>query len=99
MAVIEPSPVALADFALRCDPNPFCGEATLHLRAPGSQPLQLMIFDELGRRVRRWDVRQAGLELHWNGTDEDGVRLPASVYYGRLETNDLELVERLVFMR
>ena len=99
LAAIEPPCLERVGPALHCNPNPFLGETTLRFRAAGSQPLHLAIYDESGRRVRRWDARQAGLELHWNGTDEDGAPLPAGIYCGRLEADDLETVERLVLLR
>lgn len=99
LATIEPPREERAAFTLRCDPNPFLGEATLRFRAPGTQALQLLIYDESGRRVRSWDARTAGLELHWDGTDEAGFRLPAGFYYGRLISGNLQVTERIILLR
>jgi len=68
-------------------PNPSHGTVTLTFSLPRNEAVTLVLFDILGRRVRRWEWRQLGAGVHfveWDGTTETGTRLPAGVFLCRL---------------
>ena len=78
-----------ATFALRGNwPNPFNGTTVIAFDLPAVAPVDLVVCDVLGRRVRglvpgqrlgpgRWEVT-------WDGTDDDGRAVATGVYLYRL---------------
>ncbi len=69
-------------------PNPAAASSRLRfaLAAPG--PAELAIFDLGGRRVRtlaRGDLPAGTHEAAWDGADAAGTRVPAGLYFARLE--------------
>lgn len=82
-------------------PNPFRDQTTIsaHLAAPSS--MNLAVFDVAGRRVARLasGTRRAGEHIFtWNGTDETGRRVPAGVYFCRMQVGDQVFREKLVLV-
>ncbi len=89
-----PTAVALGDAPpprarVRAAPNPVAGATSVRfdLAAPGD--VGLRIFDTSGRLVRTLlrEARPAGAyAVPWDGRDDLGRRLPAGVYFVRLES-------------
>ncbi len=69
-------------------PNPFVNETTIAFRVPQVAPVEIAIYDVLGRRVRTLDdgtVRAAGTHrVAWDGRSDYGEPLPAGVYFSRV---------------
>jgi hypothetical protein len=61
-------------------PNPSHGNTTFRLNQGGGASLQLLIADPTGRIVRR--LSGPG-EVHWDGCDNYGDRVPGGVYFVR----------------
>jgi hypothetical protein len=74
-------------------PNPFRDRVRLVLEGsePGGTDVELEIFDVRGRRLRHLVGQGAG-EWTWDGTDEEGKRVPPGVYFVRAGTRSLRLV-------
>ncbi len=80
-------------------PNPLRAVTTIGFVLTERAPVHLGIFDVAGRMLRllAQDERNAGShEVQWNGLDESGVRVPAGVYFYRLEAGGEEKTMRLV---
>ena len=70
-------------------PNPFNSQAAIEYELDADGPVQLIIFDVMGRRVQTLlDNRQiAGYKTAvWAGRSEDGRNLPSGIYVYQLRT-------------
>ncbi|HEU4724717.1 MAG TPA: LamG-like jellyroll fold domain-containing protein, partial [Candidatus Eisenbacteria bacterium] len=70
------SPTPPAPPVLRVFPNPF--RSGTRIEARGGQ--DVIVFDVTGRKVRRWRSPST-LSVDWEGTDGEGRRLPAGIYF------------------
>ncbi|MGH7491237.1 MAG: S8 family serine peptidase [bacterium] len=75
-------------------PNPFslstatAGLTAIRIDLPVPAEIDLSIYDLLGRRVvtMMQEKRHAGIHaLHWDGADENGLRVAAGIYLCRLQ--------------
>jgi uncharacterized repeat protein (TIGR02543 family) len=68
-------------------PTPFSSSTTLEFSLASRGEVELAVFGVDGRRVRTLvkGTQEPGVHrLAWNGTDDQGQRLPAGMYYARL---------------
>jgi hypothetical protein len=67
-------------------PNPMRSRTSFRIEVPAGERIDLEIVDVAGRRVKRMELAGAGREIDvsWNGDGEDGRRLPAGMYFYRL---------------
>ncbi len=80
-------------------PNPSGGPVSLRFTLPREGPVQLQVFDPMGRTVREFHVASMGPGEHtivWDGRDSGGRGLPAGLYVIRLEAAGSALVRRTV---
>ena len=75
-------------------PNPFAKEIHLSTVLPGCPPftVRMVVLDAAGREIHRvWDgpIHSNRLALDWDGTDQDGIRLPQGPYFLSLRARDL----------
>ena len=80
-------------------PNPFRDETTISAHLATQSNLNLAVFDVAGRRIARLASGMRGAGEHiftWNGTDATGRRVPAGVYFCRLEVGGQVFREKLV---
>ncbi|HET6462933.1 MAG TPA: FlgD immunoglobulin-like domain containing protein [Candidatus Krumholzibacteria bacterium] len=83
-------------------PNPFRDQTTISAHLAAQSNLDLAVFDVAGRRVAKLASGTRGAGEHiftWNGTDEAGRRVPAGVYFCRLQVGDQLFREKLVVLR
>lgn len=71
-------------------PNPFNSSTVIPVY-PGASagPLELEIFDAIGRRLRFWRLQDGAAGAHlirWDGLDESGRDAPSGVYVARLRS-------------
>ncbi len=89
----------------RCQPNPFKDQTRIAYRIPSTGDgahAALEIFDATGRLVQTLvdNTQSAGEHLViWDGTDQQGTRMPSGIYYAQLRVNEASLAKRLVLMR
>lgn len=89
---IEPEELPAADSLLSIYPNPFTTAATIELTVPreiGAGSAAVVIYDVMGREIRRFDVQAPGgsvQKLTWDGTAADNSRVAAGVYFVVLQT-------------
>jgi hypothetical protein len=91
-ACIPPPPLPLEAYAY---PNPFNSRyqgSILHWELPQDAPVEAVIYDLLGRPVRRWDFsqgsqggRQGVNEISWDGANEAGEKVRQGFYILRME--------------
>jgi flagellar hook assembly protein FlgD len=94
-------PVALALHPAR--PSPFAGETMLELELPADAgEVLLAIYDAAGRRVRtlvEGPSEPGCSELVWDGTDSNGRRVAAGVYFARCCCDAGSRSRKIVLMR
>jgi hypothetical protein len=84
-------------------PSPFTGETALELELPPEAgEVRLSIYDAAGRRVKtlvEGPVEPGRRELVWNGTDDEGRRVAAGVYFALLDCDAGSRSQKIVLMR
>lgn len=83
-------------------PNPFNPETTINFTIDGNEQVTLVIFDLLGRELRRLAERQMAPGSHaikWDGRDSDGNPAPSGFYIYRLQTGHDQAVRRMLLLR
>ena len=87
---------------LPVQPNPALSHAALGFALARRGELELSVYDVRGRHVRsltRGSLEPGRYSFEWNGRDEQGVALPAGVYFIRLIAPGLAATQRLVLLR
>jgi hypothetical protein len=94
-------PPSIDGVALSAYPNPFHPDVRISFRVPQSTRVRLVVYDVQGRRVRTLlDGHAAGTErATWNGTNDDGTRVAAGVYFLRLYTPTTATTRKIMVLR
>lgn len=83
-------------------PNPFNPQVTLRFELPRAVDAAVLeVFDVAGRRVRVMTANSlpAGTgEFTWDGSADDGQRLPSGLYLARLSAGGEQSTQRLVMV-
>ena len=86
-----------------CQPNPFGRSTRLAFTIPPTAlvaPATLMIHDPSGRRVREWQIGEAGTHaLDWDGTDQQGIPVQGGVYFCRLAVGTQSQIRPVTLLR
>jgi hypothetical protein len=84
-------------------PNPFLSSTEIRYDVPASgRRVSLVLYNVNGQRVRTLveEVVPAGRHAaRWDGTDDEGRRLPAGVYFARLESERVRLNRKVTLLR
>jgi hypothetical protein len=85
-------------------PNPFHKQLNIRLGKELSIKTRVLhIYDISGRLVRDISLPDTpspvSNTVSWNGKNNSGQRLPAGVYFIRLETDNTSIIKKLVFIR
>jgi hypothetical protein len=93
----DPGSPLPTSFSLSAYPNPFNPTTTLSFALPHEDRVELMIYDLLGREVRRlFDTRfAAGVHR----ITFDAADLPSGLYIARLHTSTATLYQKLMMMK
>jgi hypothetical protein len=91
-----PAPIASR---VQSTPNPFSTATAMRFRLAHGGKTSVVVFDARGALVKRlpevW--RPAGPQaVPWDGTDADGRRAPAGVYFWRVRSEGESLAGRMV---
>lgn len=84
------------------EPNPFNPSTSIRFRLDVGGPMQLVIYDSAGRRVRTLvdETRAAGEhEARWDGRDDTGQRLASGVYVYRLTAPGINEARKLMLAK
>ena len=91
------------DFALHpAYPNPFNAQVVLSFDLPRSAVSTLVLYDALGRPVRRLvdgPLQAGGYRFSWDGRDEGGQRVASGVYFYRLTADVFAAMGRIALVR
>jgi hypothetical protein len=98
-----PAGAAAPRLALASRPNPFIDRSTLfYWIRPGRHRVTLRVYDVRGRLVRTLhddaDADGRG-SIVWDGRSRSGARVPAGVYWVRLQDGDATVVARSTRLR
>jgi hypothetical protein len=98
-----------APLAMHVFPNPFSDRMNIRCWIRGAQyrmaDISLQIFDIVGKKVRDLSgnltscISGHSFEVSWSGDDDAGRRLPAGVYFVKLENKDREEIEKVISLR
>ena len=96
---VRPPVVTPADVKLAAAPNPFLGGSSIGFTLARADAVELGVYDLSGRVVRvlqRGRLTAGVHHVEWNGRDEHGSRVPAGVYFVRLDGTGLHVESKLV---
>jgi flagellar hook assembly protein FlgD len=81
-------------------PNPFSKATTITFSTIGNNQTSLLIYDALGRVVKRFNpsTNQACKQISWDGRDDRGYQLPDGVYFVCVKTDAGEQLEKIVLL-
>ena len=69
----------------------------------GMQDISLKIYDVSGRIVKVFNLTSGFLlpasTVSWDGTDNDGKKVPSGVYFCKLTTGDYSTMKKLLLVR
>ena len=83
-------------------PNPFAAATRIALVMPGSETVDVAVFDAAGRRVRTLKsgrVAAGETQLAWDGRDDRGDALASGMYFVRMEVEGDAFTRRIVLAR
>ena len=87
----EPPLPSAGSVTLESYPNPFSGTTSIAYTLNEPAPVELSVYDALGRRVRTLQHGSQASGQHrvqWNGRDEHGQLMPAGLYLVVLHANN-----------
>lgn len=80
-------------------PNPFASQTTIKFGLPQTSSVKLNIYSSSGILLKTLVSEIKNLGYHcsvWNGCDKFGRKLPAGIYFYRLETKDFTEAKKIV---
>ncbi|MFC1546931.1 cohesin domain-containing protein [Candidatus Neomarinimicrobiota bacterium] len=83
-------------------PNPFNPATTIRYKLPAVVPVQLIVYDLIGREITRLvEATQSPgtYEVPWDGTDALGRSLTSGIYIARLVTPEYSKSIKMVLMK
>ncbi|MCL4305103.1 T9SS type A sorting domain-containing protein [bacterium] len=100
----EPPPVVREFVVGDPYPNPFNSSVTIPIEVIGSPAAEakVAIFDLLGRQVFAFQDRKLTLGHHdlvWHGETTTGASVATGVYFVAVQTTNLSVVKKLVYLR
>ena len=82
-------------------PNPFRDQSSFSVSLDASQPVDVAVFDLLGRHVvtiHHGMLPQGTSTLAWDGRRQDGSRAPGGIYFYRLTLQDRVVHRQVVLL-
>ncbi|MFL2983824.1 MAG: choice-of-anchor J domain-containing protein [Candidatus Neomarinimicrobiota bacterium] len=83
-------------------PNPFNPQTNIRFSIPLKQDVSLVIFDVVGRVVRKvnMDGFVAGNHIiKWNGRNQNGYLVSAEIYFYRLSTPSFSMTKKMILLK
>ena len=83
-------------------PNPFISATNIPFTIPEDGTVRARIYSPMGQHIKTilWaDQYQGQNIISWDGTNEAGTKVTSGTYICRLEFEDQQIGNRLVFMR
>lgn len=85
-------------------PNPFNSMTTIRYQLPhqrNQQQVELTVYNLIGERVKTLVNSQqlAGMfTVYWNGTDQNGDKIPSGVYFYQLRVSEYVMTKRMMLI-
>lgn len=90
-------------YGLVIHPNPFRHHTNIRLKTTDVSSIGIKIYDVSGRFIKLLPMQPEGfdqqLAVQWDGTDQDGMRLPGGVYFLTLTVGDYSATEKMLLIR
>ena len=90
------------NFWLQNYPNPFNSSTLIRFHTPEQTNINLVVQNMLGQQVRtllRQKVEPGEHKVRWNGSNEQGEKLPSGVYFIVLQTPDDHHITRALLLQ
>jgi hypothetical protein len=88
---------------LRCYPIPMRRTGIVEFALDCAGDVTLDVYDVTGRRVKqfsRFKIQDSGYrKITWDGTDQNGRKLPSGVYFVRLEAGEYQETKKVLLIR
>ena len=97
----SPTPTARTLLAQNT-PNPFNPSTTIRFTLADGGDTELQVFDVRGNNIKRLVAGSLAAGDHsvtWDGTDENGQRVPSGVYFYRLTSGAYEGLQRMLLLK
>lgn len=96
---IEEANSSTPEFSLKVLPNPFTKSAKIRLPIL-NESYQLKIYNAEGILVRQWEKAQTEPAniIIWDGTDNQGKRMPAGIYFIKMTTETRDLSQKVILL-
>jgi photosystem II stability/assembly factor-like uncharacterized protein len=102
-AILDNKSESVQQVSLRAYPNPFSKLTSLSFGIEQSaERIELRIFDATGELVRSFGplpFAPSPMQVSWDGIDDAGNRVPAGVYFVRLESDGYAATEKITVLR
>jgi hypothetical protein len=82
-------------------PNPMSKQTKIEFSLASPQQSEIKIYNSTGTIVRTINCGKRGIGNHtinWNGTDNNGKKLPAGTYFYILNTEDAQLIKKAIII-
>ena len=82
-------------------PNPFTEQVVITLDLAQSQQVSLEVYDVTGEKITTLTNNRLDAGTYhfgWNGTNKQGTKMKAGIYFYRLKAGDFEKVEKLLLV-
>ena len=83
-------------------PNPFNPRTQIEFYLPEATTAEIVVHDVLGRAVKTLidePCQEGTLTVTWDGTDDNGTRLPSGVYFYKLQTEREARVKKMILVK
>jgi hypothetical protein len=100
-AIEEDLPV-LTDKLYQNYPNPFNPVTTIQYAVATQSPVELMIYNVRGQKVKRLvnETKSPGrYTVNWDGTSDQGTRVASGVYFYRIQIGTYTAVKKMVVLK
>jgi agmatine/peptidylarginine deiminase len=82
-------------------PNPFTDQVVITLELSQSQPVSLEVYDVAGEKITTIindKLEEGTYYFGWDGTNRQGAKMKAGIYFYRIIAGDFEKVEKLLMV-
>ncbi|MBN1326398.1 MAG: T9SS type A sorting domain-containing protein, partial [Candidatus Cloacimonetes bacterium] len=83
-------------------PNPFNPETKIEYYLDRNQKIEISIYNLRGQKIRKLEnsVREAGYHsVIWDGSDNNGRKMPSGIYFTRISGLDFSDVHKMVMIK
>ncbi|HNX00799.1 MAG TPA: lamin tail domain-containing protein [Candidatus Cloacimonadota bacterium] len=83
-------------------PNPFTSSTSIRFDAKSNHPVSITVYNVRGQKVATIvnNERTTGAQsIQWNGTDDNGNKLPAGVYLYKMKSGSFSSTKKMILMK